>query len=74
MGPLLLDKLQTGDNQLRSHGHTGDALHDKLGGNLGLGRANVLGTEEELAVQIGQVDSVHVDQVDIAESQERTVL
>jgi len=51
-----------------------NAAVDEGGGHFGLGLAHVLVPEEELPVQVGHVDGVHVDDVDLPEAHQRQVL
>jgi len=53
-----------------------DALHsplDKPCGHFSLGLAHILLAEEELTVEVGDVDRVHVDDMDILESRESEI-
>eukprot|EP00355_Strombidium_rassoulzadegani_P000180 CAMPEP_0168609554 /NCGR_PEP_ID=MMETSP0449_2-20121227/1274_1 /TAXON_ID=1082188 /ORGANISM="Strombidium rassoulzadegani, Strain ras09" /LENGTH=96 /DNA_ID=CAMNT_0008649717 /DNA_START=828 /DNA_END=1118 /DNA_ORIENTATION=- len=52
---------------------TGDSLHDELGGNFGLELVHILLSEEELAIEVGQVDLVHVDHGNILYSAHRQI-
>lgn len=49
-------------------------LHYELGCDFGLVSADVLVPEEELAVEVGEVDGVEVDYVDLGEAREGEVL
>jgi len=53
---------------------TFNSLLDELGGDFGLGLAYVCLAEEELAVEVGDVDCIHVDDVDVFESRQGEVL
>ena len=59
---------------VRGHFHAGYTIVHKFGSRDGLGGANVLISEQELSVQIGGVDGIHVDNVDVLESTERQIL
>jgi hypothetical protein len=48
--------------------HSWAPLAHKLGNGIGLGMADVFLPEHELPVQIGEVDCVHIHQVDVAHS------
>lgn len=50
------------------------ALHGAGRRHLGLAAPHVGGAEEELAVEVGDVDGVHVDHVDGAKPRQRQVL
>lgn len=44
-----------------------DALVDKFCSHFSLGLPDVLFTEEKLAVEVGQVDGVHINHMEISE-------
>jgi hypothetical protein len=52
---------------------TVDALHDTGGCDLGFTVADVVSAEEELSVEVGDVDGVHVDDVYVAKACEGEV-
>lgn len=49
-------------------------LADELGGHLGFGSTNVALAEQELPVQVGHVDRVHINDVDVREAHVGEVL
>ena len=51
-----------------------DALVDEVGCDLRLALAHVVRAEEELPVEVGHVDRVHVDHVDVLEAHQGQVL
>jgi len=73
-----VDSIHDDDDDVRAHvpGDVGggNALHDELGSGLSLGLVDVRRTEEELAVEVGDVDGVEVDDMDVGEADEREVL
>ncbi len=50
------------------------ALLDEVGGDLRLGLTDVLLAEEELAVEVGHVDRVEINDLDVAKAGEGEVL
>lgn len=50
-----------------------DALHDTGGCDLGFAVADIVGAEEELSVEVGDVDGVHIDDVYVAKAGEGKV-
>lgn len=50
------------------------ALHDEVGCHRGLGLTDVALSEEELAVEVGDVDGVHINHVDALEARQGQVL
>lgn len=56
------------------HLDAGDTLVDERSGHLGLGLADISLAEEELAVEVGNVDRVHVDDVNVAKTSEGEIL
>ena len=46
----------------------GDALHDPRSRHVSFGLAHVTRAEQKLTVEVGHVDGVHVDDVDLLEA------
>jgi len=68
-GVLLLDWAV-----VRRDRHALDSLHHKLGRYCCLRPAHVRVAEEELPIEVGYIDGVHIDDVDLAETHQRKVL
>ena len=58
---------------VRGDGDGLDALHDLGGCDLGFAVADIAGTEEELSVEVGDVDGVHINDVYVAKAGEGKV-
>lgn len=55
------------------HMARGNSLVDSISGTLGLGTTNVTFAEQELAIEVGEINGVHVYDVNVGESHVGTV-
>lgn len=81
------DRIQTADNdvelpieavvlildttEVRGNVNAGQPAVDVVGGHFGLRFADILVSKQELSIQVGQVNRVHVDHVDLIEAHQR---
>lgn len=50
-----------------------NAFHDATCCNFSFGFANIYGSEEKLAVEVGDIDGIHIDDVYVAKTAESEV-
>ena len=69
-----LGKMYIEQKRIRDNVAERNALINETGGYFSFGFAHIFVPKQKLAVQIGQVDCVHVDNMDTTETHQRQVL
>jgi hypothetical protein len=58
---------------VRGNNNTGDSTHDEFSGHFGFHATDVFGAKQKLAIEIGNVDRVQINHMNVGESGESEV-